>query len=136
MGKAFEVLNLSKNKVKRKPKIAPAVSLTETLSDLAIFDDESPEKILLSLLDKDNVEMKTEIEEPLRLAQLKTVENACATEKLRRCAKSIKIFIYNYLVYQVSHDRQSRKETIQALQALMTNERTIGEKLTEPPARE
>lgn len=127
---------LKKSKLKRTPKIEPAISLAESLSDLAVFEDESPQKILVSLLNKDNVEMKTEIQRPLKLAQLKTIENWCRSEKLYKCANAIETFINHYLVYMVSHDRQSRKETIQALQALMTNERTIGEKLTETPTKE
>lgn len=129
-------MSTKKSKLKRTPKIEPAISLSETLNDLAVFEDETAEKILTSLLDQDNVEMKTEIHSPLKLAQLKTIENWCRSEKLFKCANAIKTFIDHYLVYQVSRDRQSRKETIQALQALMTNERTAGEKLTETPTKE
>jgi hypothetical protein len=120
-----------------KSKTSEAEALGSTLENLIVSGgDETPEKILLSLLDKQNVEMKTEIDRPLKLAQLKTIENWLRKEKMLRCANSIKIFIENYLVYQVSRKRQSRKETVTALQALNANERNQSDKLTEPPRKE
>ena len=103
------------------------------LDGLMDVQEESFEKILITLLDEENVAMKTEIERPINLARLKILDICLENEVMFKSAKVISNFIDNYLIYMVSNKRQSRKEIIQALTEGLKQERTIGEKLTKTP---
>jgi len=98
-------------------------------SDLFQVEEDSFEKILITLLDKENITMKTDIKNPLNLIKLKTLANLLRIEGLIEEANLIDNFITGYLEYMVSYNRQSRKEIIQALSEGLKEERTVGEKL-------
>lgn len=72
---------------------------------------------LLSEVDED-VAMKTEIAAPLRLSMLKTIGSYLDSKGLDSSGKHIDTLIDNLLVYMVSHNRQGRKEIIDALFAM------------------
>lgn len=88
------------------------------------------QRILISLLDPHNIDTKTEIEMPMPLAQLMTMGEVLNDQGVPEAKKSIGILVEKYLVYMVSHNRQGRKEIIQALTEGLKEERKLREKLT------
>lgn len=78
----------------------------------------SPEMILSDLIEPQNVEMKTEIAQPINLAKLATLAKACENEGYTRTKTVLDYFINRYLVFNVSHNRESRKEVIEGLKAI------------------
>jgi hypothetical protein len=103
--------------------------------DLLQSDEESFEKILISLLEEDNVAMKTEIQKPLNLTRLECLGAWLKAEKMKKSSKLIEAFILSYRINMVSNKRQSRKEIIAALTEGLKEERTAAEKLTQPPEK-
>lgn len=97
-------------------------------------DDDSLNRILASLLDIKNIEMKTEIAMPLNLARLNTLADAFINTNKPKTGKLLKDFIQSYLMYMVSHDRKSREEIIHAIAESMKKEKSLTDKLTTPPA--
>ena len=96
-------------------------------------EENSFHKILTDLIAEDNVAMKTEIHNPLALAQLKTVSITLLNEKMKLCSAAIETFIQWFLTYMVSKDRQSRQEIRDILTEGIKAERSMGDKLTKPP---
>jgi hypothetical protein len=98
-----------------------------------VEDSNSYEEILMSLLNEENVAMKSEIDRPINLARLDVLSFWLKAEGLPKSSEFIDTFIKKFLVYMVSHNRQSRKEIIQALSEGLKEEKTIGEKLISKP---
>jgi len=103
------------------------------LDELIEDSSESYETILLSLMDKSNISMKTEIHRPLALTQLNTVANWLKSEGLVQEANMIYSYIEKYLEYMVSFDRKARTEIIAALTEGLKRQMSLSEKLTRPP---
>jgi len=103
--------------------------------DLLRTEEESFEKILISLLEEDNVAMKTEIQKPLNLTRLECLAGWLKAEKMKKSAKLIETFVLSYRINMVSNKRQSRKEIIAALTEGLKEERSATEKLTQPPEK-
>jgi hypothetical protein len=81
--------------------------------------DKTPEMILSEMVDPHNIEMKTEISQPINLAKLYVISQCLKDDNCVPAGKRIEEFIDRYLLYQVSYNRQSRKEVIEALIARM-----------------
>lgn len=92
---------------------------------------DSLEKILKALMESDNIELKTEIPDPLNLAKLLTITEWFEANGYKRSADTLRKFITGYLKYMVSNKREGRKEIIHALAESLAAKRTVGEKLTE-----
>lgn len=99
-------------------------------------DDESFEKILITMLDEENVSMKTEIQRPLRMTQFEILSDLLKSEGLIESANLIDNFAHKYRINMVSNKRKSRQEIIQALTEGLKEERTAGEKLMSPKESE
>lgn len=89
------------------------------LEELFKGHDKTPEMILSELIDSHDIEMKTEIAQPINLAKLYVVAECLIADGCEGAGQRIKDFISRYLLYQVSYNRQSRKEVIEALIARM-----------------
>jgi len=112
----------------------PAVTLGDIFSKLTPTQRETVEKILVSLLDTNNIEMKTEIQVPLNVTRLELLGHWASLENAPQTSSIITKFCNFYRVNMVSHDRLSRKEIISALsERLKSEDKTLAEKLTEPP---
>lgn len=85
------------------------------LEELFKGHSKTPEMILSELMTKENIEMKTEIHQPINLAKLYIIGQALVDMKLPKSGNLIHNFITRYLEYMVSHDRMGRKEIIEAL---------------------
>lgn len=81
--------------------------------------DKTPEMILSEMIDSHDIEMKTEISQPINLSKLFVVGQCLKDEGYTKAGERIHDFISKYLLYQVSYNRQSRKEIIEALIARM-----------------
>lgn len=93
----------------------------DTIDDLfENVSDVSTEQIMNSLILPENVVMKTEIPNPLALAKLMAYERWFRVNSFIKTADTIKIFVDNFLLYGVSHERKSRielKEMVCAINA-------------------
>lgn len=98
-----------------------------------IDSDESFEKILRALMESKDIELKTEIPNPLGLAKLKALSVYLKAEKYKDSSGTINAFIEYFLKYMVSNKREGRKEIVQAISEGLKREKSIGEKLTTPP---
>lgn len=85
------------------------------LEELFKGHDKTPEMILSEMIDSRNIEMKTEISQPINLAKLYVVAQCLKDDGYEGAGQRIEDFINRYLLYQVSYNRQSRKEIIEAL---------------------
>lgn len=76
--------------------------------------------ILNKLLTNDDIALKTELHNPLALAQLKTLAEYFKSINFINCEKTINAFIEAYCEYMVSYKRQGRLEITKAVSRLMT----------------
>lgn len=104
------------------------------LDNLFQADDELDSvKILAKLLEQTDLEMKTEIKNPLALTRLYLIGQYLDGMGFERTASSIKVFIDQYLLYMVSKDGNRAKQIVEALSNIKANDRMISEKLMGPP---
>lgn len=92
--------------------------MPEIWDDLFIEDERVLDKALSELLTVDNLEMKTEIAQPINLAKLDTVGYVLGKSEMPLCSATITYFIGRMNLYYVSHKRMSRTETIEGLRAI------------------
>lgn len=78
------------------------------------IDQTSYEKILSQLLTEGNIDLKSDLKNPMALTQLASLSKWCEKEKLTKTQEMIDSFIEKYLRYMVSHNRKSRTEIVQA----------------------
>jgi len=102
-------------------------------NDFSPIEEQSPMQILNSLQDKENVEMQTEIQQPLNLTRLETLAKWCGDEKAFDSQATLTQFAKDFRVNMVSFNRQSRKEIITALTEALEDERRLSEKLMSAP---
>lgn len=100
---------------------------------LQTFNEDSLQKILVSMMSPEGIETKTEIDVPQSLAQLDTLASILKSQGFIELADWIFSYIRKYLTYQVSKEREGRKEIFRALTEGIKEERALREKLTSPP---
>ena len=76
------------------------------------------EKVLKELTSLDNIEMKTEITEPINLAFIRLIERLCKNNGFNKTSQTLSKFCELYLQYMVSFKRQGRKEFVEAFRSL------------------
>lgn len=87
-----------------------------------IFDNvenASFEQILNELLSTDNLDLKTEIKDPLALTRLKTYSDYWRSIGLVKTSDYLDNFILKYLTYMVSYQRQRSKEIVSAVSSIV-----------------
>lgn len=89
----------------------------------------SYEQILNELLTDKAIELKTEIPNPLALAQLAALSAALKDEGCPRSAKVIDDFIAKYLLYMVSNKRKSRTEIVSAFNQIFNQKMALRSRL-------
>lgn len=110
--------------------------MNETIRDLPELqkplDSITLKQILNTLLDKKDLELKTEIHNPRYLAILKMWSIHLKERKYPLSSLTIKTFIELILLYMVSYKRQRVKEVIHALSYLLEKEKELsfGSRLT------
>lgn len=86
-----------------------------------IGEDESSEayKIFQTMISGDeNIDLKTEIRNPLEVAVLKTLAQYFEDRNLTGASSPINNLLNNFFRVMISHDRMSRLEIIESLKAL------------------
>lgn len=78
--------------------------------------------ILNKLLTNDDIALKTELHNPLAIAQLKTLADYLESIKLKKCAATINNFITAYCEFMVSYKRQGRLEIAKAVSRLLNEQ--------------
>jgi len=81
--------------------------------------DKELANLLGSLMDTKDIELKTEISNPLNLTRLKTVGVWCKQQNIPGGQDSIDKFIDAYLKYMVSHQRRGRLEVVKAISEMV-----------------
>lgn len=110
------------------------ITSPDVMGGLAPVDiDETYEKILRALLQSNDIELKTEIQNPLALARLKALATYLNSVGYVKSKKTIEDFIEFYLKYMVSNKREGRKEIIQAISEGLKKEQSVTDKLMTPP---
>jgi hypothetical protein len=135
--RAIKISKKPSNKLKER--IAVQIDNNEEMdydNDFSPIEEQSPMQILNSLQDKENVEMQTEIQQPLNLTRLETLAKWCGDEKAFESQTTLTQFAKDFRVNMVSFNRQSRKEIITALTEALEDERRLSEKLMSAPVKE
>jgi len=105
----------------------------DIFADFFVDTGSSPtHQILNDMISPKGVEPKTEIDNPMAVAQLRAIADALRAAGMEICAKIIESFIQYFLTYMISYKRKSRAEVFAALTEQLKVERTMGEKLTKP----
>jgi len=102
------------------------------LPEMVSSDTITLKEILSNLLDKKDLELKTEIHNPRFLTILKMISIQLEIRKYPLSFQVLDKYIYWFLIYMVSYKRESRKEIIHALSYLLEKEKELsfGSKLT------
>jgi hypothetical protein len=107
--------------------------MSQFFEGLTTMETDSMQKILVSMMDTKGIETKTEVEVPMALAQLHTMAMVLESAGVTELAQIIKDHIIKYLTYQVSRDREGRKEVFGAITEGIKEERKLRDKLTTEP---
>jgi hypothetical protein len=107
----------------------------DPLSDMpfAVDEGESLEKILAQLLTTENIEMKTEIPNPINLVRLSMYGDWLKSNGKINASLMVESFVKKYLLYMVSHERKRSREIVEAISQLKDKDRSVMDKLTTPP---
>lgn len=90
------------------------------MDDFVPDSDISVQQILNNLLSGDiNLDLKTDVKRPQRLAALKVLASILEEEELGVSSRVLKDFIRIYLRFMVSYKRLGRREVIEALKGLL-----------------
>jgi len=100
------------------------------LEELMPIEEESVEKILVRMLDGQDVELKTEYHDPLRVSLLETLADWLEAEGLTSSAQLLKDFLKHYSIAMVSNDRKSREEIVRAVSELRKQTQTVHNRWT------
>lgn len=107
------------------------------LDGLVQVEEDSPEKILISMVDEKNLAMKTDIEKARAMSQLEFLGAWLEIEDAPDSAELIAKYVQFFKVNRVSFKRKSREEVIRGLIGIeQNNERTMGQKLTATQEKE
>ena len=100
--------------------------MSENLDELETTAEITIEQILLDLLDPENIELKTEIANPVAFSVFEVMSEFFSKQYDKEVGKLTKSFIDHNRINWVSHNRESRKEVIQALANLEEKEAIKG----------
>jgi len=96
-------------------------------------DEVNLEKILAELLKKDDIEMKTDIENPQAVSLAMTTADYLESRNMNKTAKLMRQMVNYTLLYNVSKGRKSRTEIVEAFKSHVyagteKEEKAIGER--------
>lgn len=99
--------------------------LTDDLFGGLLADDETTDwKILDKLLDKADIEMKTEIKNPLAVSKLRCIAAELDRRGMKKASEIITAHVDNYLLNMVSYDRKRANEIVDGFRLVLAhNER-------------
>ena len=121
-------------KLRENPSIDKRLSQpVDVFKNMIQLEDETVEKIVMSMLDPENVEMKTRVNAPLNLTRLEFMGMLFDIETLPLSKKVIETFCKLLRVNEVSFDGKSREEIVRILSEAMKQERSLTDKLASPP---
>lgn len=109
--------------------------VTKTFFDkLQPIEDESIEKIMISMIDGENTPTKTEVNEPTNLTRLEMFAEWYRLEGYPEIADFITSFVDKFRINMISKKRKSRQEIVQMVSE-MNKERSTSEKLASVPQK-
>lgn len=92
------------------------------LSEFMPVEEESVERILVRLMESENIALKTEYPRPINVARLSVLADWLDQEKFKDSAQLIRDFVRYYSENQVSYGRKGRGEIVRALQERIREE--------------
>ena len=114
------------------------VGLEDSFGEM--FESENEEGTVKQTIDlltnKENIELKTEIPDPLRLSLWEGLRKYAGRKGLEKTQTIMEDLKEALLVYQVSKNRKSREEVIEALQSLEGEEEEEGDKMEQLLSRQ
>lgn len=98
--------------------------MADLFGDLIIDDDMTDWKILDKLLCKTDIEMKTEIKNPLAISKLRCIAAELDRRGMANASQIITDFVDNYLLNMVSYNRKRSGEIVEGFKLILAhNER-------------
>lgn len=95
------------------------------------YSDESLEKILANLMNDENIELKTEINNVPSIAILSVLSEYFKEKGLAKSNELIENYVKKYLKFMVSSNRKGRLEIIDAVKGMVSSFRlTVKDRLT------
>jgi len=120
---------------KLKSRIGEKLSQpVDVFAGMQQLEDETVEKIVVSMLNPENVEMKTRVGVPLALSRMELMGTWYEIEGFPDAKKVVDAFCKFLRVNEVSLDGKSREEIVRILSEAMKQERSLQDKLTAPPS--
>ena len=96
-----------------------AIPVRNIMDILKPGEDVNLQQVLLTLLDgKNDIDIKSEIHAPRNITILTVIRDYFEEKGMKKCANTLSVFIKYYCRYMISHDRQSRKEIVEAFKSL------------------
>lgn len=106
------------------------VRMSENLiGELQAYEGDSVEQILRDLLNDKNIELKTELKNPLMMSKARLLVTWCRAEGLTTTADLLEAFIEFYVRDMVSYNRSSRTEITQAIAEIMKRDQGLKQRL-------
>jgi len=100
---------------------------------LEIEDKDASSEVIQTLSDTDkNLQGKTDIKSPIHIAYLTSLAENLEEKNLIKASKFLGSLIKNYEALMISHDRQGRKEIIEALHRIEEKKESLAQKLISP----
>ena len=114
-------------------KIKESFQPVDVFKGMQQLEEETVEKIVVNMLNPENVEMKTRVGVPLALSRLELMGTWYEIEDLPLSKKVIDVFSKFLRVNEVSRDGKSREEVVRILSEAMKQERSMQDRLASPP---
>jgi len=104
------------------------MELEQFISELKKNDENEFSKLISELINDKNIELKTEISNPLVMSILDSLGEYLEQKGLKQSSSLLKTFLFWFRVNMISFNRKSRTEYIKAISSLYTAEATEKEK--------
>jgi len=104
------------------------MELEQFISELKKNDENEFSKLISELINDKNIELKTEISNPLVMSILDSLGEYLEQKGLKQSSSLLKTFLFWFRVNMISFKRKSRNEYIKAINSLYSSEITEKEK--------
>jgi len=104
------------------------MELEQFISELKKSDENELSKLISELINDRNIELKTEISNPLIMSILDSLGDYLEQKGLKQSSNLLKSFLFWFRVNMISFNRKSRTEYIKAINSLYSSEITEKER--------
>jgi len=104
------------------------MELENFLNELKVKNNDEFSKLISELINDSNIELKTEIPNPIVMSILDTLGDYLEAKQLKNTSAFLKTFLFWFRTNMISFQRKSRTEYIKALNSLYTAQENEKEK--------